>query len=144
MLQKSEVKISNYTRDGKDMIISIIPIQLLLHDFNMDSPSEPGDQTKQHSLTLCMVYKKSTFLKSLTDKTILTFEFFKNLAIMFALLILTLGIAYLIAFRLSHCIFRPLRSLNRKMKDVILDGMKHDLIEGQASSIEVSFLYEVF
>lgn len=59
-------------------------------------------------------------------------------------MILTLGIASFISFQLSHNIFRPLRALNMKMRDIITEGMKRDLEQENHSSREINNLYEVF
>jgi hypothetical protein len=47
-------------------------------------------------------------------------------------------------FKLSHCIFRPLRIFNRRMIDIMVEGMKKDLEPATESSCELTKLYEVF
>jgi hypothetical protein len=50
----------------------------------------------------------------------------------------------MIAFRLSHCIFRPLRKLNVRMKDIINEGIMGDLEKEERSSKEIDAMYDVF
>jgi hypothetical protein len=47
-------------------------------------------------------------------------------------------------FKLSHCTFRPLRIFNRRMIDIMVEGMKKDLEPATESSSELTKLYEVF
>ena len=60
------------------------------------------------------------------------------------LIIITMGIATCVAFRISHKIFRPLRKLNFKMRNIINHELSKDLGEEEESSIEIRNLYEVF
>ena len=57
---------------------------------------------------------------------------------------MTLIVAFLISYNLSHKIFKPLSYLNMSMRDIIKDGMKRDLDNEEPSSQEISNLYLVF
>jgi hypothetical protein len=119
--------------------VSIIPIYLRM--MYTTSPEYKGD----HVMTLCLVYQEQTFINSLENTSILTPVFILNVIFMFCIVILTLVIATYISFKISHCIFRPLRKLNMKMRNIIVDGMKRDLdSEDGESSKEIGRLYEVF
>lgn len=60
------------------------------------------------------------------------------------LLMLTMGIATFLAFKISHAIFRPLRQLNFMMRTIINEKLSKDLGDKEASSKEITKLYEVF
>ena len=95
-------------------------------------------------MTLCLVYKKSTFIESVTSYSIFTTGFIVTISIGVSVLVLTLIVASAVSFQISHCIFRPLHRLNMKMRNIIIDGMKRDLEIEEDSSIEIGGLYEVF
>ena len=106
-----------------------------------DDTSYKGD----HVMTLCMVYKESDFLLPLIDQPIITESFILNVILVLLILIITLSFATCVSFKISHCIFRPLRRLNMRMHNVIVDGMKRDLDDDDVeSSKEIGGLYEVF
>ena len=56
-----------------------------------------------------------------------------------------LAISLVVAFKSSHNLFRPLRKLNRAMREIFADGMKRDLNKQDTYiSLEINDLYEVF
>jgi hypothetical protein len=58
--------------------------------------------------------------------------------------ILTFIIAAVAAYETSHYIIRPLRMLNKKMKEIINTGVDIELINEEESSKELTDLYDVF
>ena len=60
------------------------------------------------------------------------------------LIFLTLIVSSCTAFYLSHFIFRPLKSLNNKLLNIRMEGMKIDLENNYDSCKEISELYDVF
>ena len=57
---------------------------------------------------------------------------------------MVLGFVTWISYKISHRIFKPLGTLNSKMRDIINDGMKRDLEYEEDSSKEIGRLYKVF
>ena len=89
---------------GEEYIVSVTPIIVSL-----------SENSRDHFMTLCLVYKVETFLDSLREDSIITKNFLLNLALMIMILILTVLIASYIAFKISNNIFKPLSRLNAKM-----------------------------
>ena len=119
------------------MIISIVPIKLKLR-----LPESEDDEVElSHILTLGLVYKENDFLMSINNAKILTDTFILNLVFMMIVLLATLGFATFISIKMSNFIFRPLRRLNMKMRNIITDGMKRDLQTEESSSREIGDLY---
>ena len=54
---------------------------------------------------------------------------------------------FVVIFKTSHALIRPLRKINRKMREVMMDdeqGEPSELKEDDDSSVEISLLYESF
>lgn len=68
----------------------------------------------------------------------------RNLILITFLLLCTISIATFTSIKISNAIFKPLRRLNMKMRNIINDGMKRDLKSEENSSMEIGDLYEVF
>lgn len=90
------------------------------------------------------MYDENKFLESLYGYSIVSSTLVFNMVLFSLLIIFTMGIATCIAFRISHKIFRPLRKLNFKMRNIINNELSKDLGEEEESSLEISNLYEVF
>ena len=58
---------------------------------------------------------------------------------------LFLALTYIFSFKTAHIVFRPLRQLNLKLKNVVSEGMSKELInEDSTSSKEIGELYNCF
>ena len=109
--------------DGKQRIVTILPIKLNLHGF--------ADKTQQvHIFTLCLVFTEESFLMQLNNISI-SKEFLKGLVYLGPVFVAFMVISYIASFRLAHNIMRPLRVLNLRMRDVITEGMKRELEVGK-------------
>ena len=79
-------------------------------------------------MTLALVYNKTEVLEnlnlpSLTGSTQMIIIIVSSILIILIFLI----ISYLASFKVAHFIFRPLRVLNLKLKNIKSEGMKKDL-----------------
>lgn len=96
-------------------------------------------------MTLVFSYKEEKFEEGVNSIKLIDVKFMLKLMLVLFLITGVLFFSIFIAFKASHNIFRPLRKLNRKMRDIFADGMKRDLDQEDAIiSKEISDLYQVF
>ena len=100
---------------------------------------------RDHILTLGISYKKQDYLHGVDNIVIFTFKFVLLIIIAAFLFLAILTISIIIAFRSSHRLFRPLRKLNRSMREIMADKMRRDLSQkNHRVSFEINELYDVF
>jgi len=70
---------------------------------------------------------KEDYLRGVNDIVIFTLSFIITVSTFFLLFAFILTVSIIISFRASHRLFRPLRKLNRSMREILADQMKRDL-----------------
>jgi HAMP domain-containing protein len=121
-------------------ILALFPIRL-----QMDNVEDASNDARDHVLTLGLSYKAQDYLRGVDEIVIFTFSFVLYIITFFLLFAFILAVSIIIAFRASHRLFRPLRKLNRSMREILADKMKRDLTQKSGRvSHEINELYEVF
>jgi hypothetical protein len=91
-----------------------------------------------------MLYEKAVFVDRLYNYSFIDAEFISfTIFVAFVIIFTVLSTSYL-AYRISHYIFKPLRELNSKMRNILKEGMNRDLEDQKESSADITGLYEVF
>ena len=93
----------------------------------MNNVQDPANKAKELVLTLGITYRKKVFLDGVDNIKIFTHHIIMIIILAFFMMSFLLALSILIAFKSSHKLFRPLRRLNRAMREIIGDGMKRDL-----------------
>jgi len=128
----------------ENFLIAIVPIMLKLQDWQQDPLTTDMSELSTHTVTICFLYKESTFLKSITERVLLNETTIVLLVIVILVIFWSLLMATYISKKGSLMIFKPMRTLNMKMRDILADGMKQDLHQEEESSMELTNMYEVF
>jgi nitrogen fixation/metabolism regulation signal transduction histidine kinase len=111
----------------------------------MNNVKDPTNEEVDHVLTLGISYKKQDYLKGVDDIVIFTVYFIVLIVVALFLFVFILAISIILSFRSSHKLFRPLRKLNRSMREILADNMKRDLTKkANRVSFEINELYDVF
>ena len=111
----------------------------------MNNVKDSSNSTSEHVLTLGISYKKQDYLKGVDEIVIFSFEFIVLIVLALFLFVFILVISIILSFRSSHKLFRPLRKLNRSMREILADNMKRDLTKkSHRVSFEINELYDVF
>lgn len=103
-----------------------------------------SQQDATNLMNLFIVYERKEFIKSLDGYTVWSISFVLDVIYNLFIVSLTMVISVWTAFKISHVIFRPLRELNSKMRNILKEGMNRDLEDVPESSRDITDLYEVF
>jgi hypothetical protein len=95
-------------------------------------------------MNLFLVYEKKEFIKELEEHNVWSIGFILQIIFNAFFLTMIVLLSTYVSFKLSHYIFRPLRELNAKMREIIKEGMIRDLEDQKESSLDITSLYEVF
>ena len=103
----------------------------------------PSQDARHHMFSICLVRQVQEIKISLGNTVIV-------ICIVASLVIVVISIlTYLCIFQTSHILIRPLRKLNTKMLEVMVDEVKtgmqaQELKAEEDSSFEISALYSIF
>ena len=133
------IQIDSYQHNGENYLITIIPLKLMLSGLE-----DINNTTQTHLLTLCLIFKEESFIAAVDKIQLFTHNFAVKLGLNLLGISLVLCLGTYLAFKMTHRIIRPLRTINQKMREVINEGMKRDLVTIENSCLEISKLYQVF
>ena len=114
---------------------------MLIQNLYVSNSADLEDSYKFHMFSVCLVLKTVP-----VEIDFGSWVYIVSSCLALGLLVFSLCIFYVI-FKTSHALIRPLRKLNTKMREVMMDdeqGLTSELKTGADSSQEISALYRSF